>query len=334
MDWSRHLHTTGRALRSAKDFIKARMGSAVASLLGSTTAPETGQLLTVAAFGDNPGRLRMRLYLPPVVPGRPLVVLLHGCGQDAATFAAASGWMEMADRLGFPLVLPEQVDANNRAGCFQWFRPGDSARDCGEAASIAAMTRAAMQRCDSDPGRVFVLGLSAGGAMTVALLAAYPDLFAAGASVAGLPVGTARSALQALTRMAAAGPQRSPGHLATQVRAAAPAGFAGPWPRLSIWQGLADRTVAPTNATLLARQWCALHELAEASALQQVQNGVQHRTWTHPGGRAVRPPVEMWSLPRLAHAYPVDVPRAEPVRFVAQAAVDATAGIARFFGLD
>ena len=76
--------------------------------------------------------------------------------------------------------------------------------------------------------------------MAAAMLAAYPDLFAAGASVAGLPVGAARSGMQAMLRMASAGPDQTPEEWAAQVRAAAPAGFAGPWPRLSIWQGQAD----------------------------------------------------------------------------------------------
>jgi poly(hydroxyalkanoate) depolymerase family esterase len=340
MDWSRHLSKAGRVLGLAKDFAKARLGAAVARLIRPTGRREASRLLTIADFGDNPGQLRMHVHLPPVAPGQPLVVLLHGCGQNAAAFAAASGWMETADRLGFPLILPEQLSGNNRGRCFQWFRPTDTARDGGEAASIAAMTRAAIERFDSDPGRVFILGLSAGGAMAAAMLAAYPDLFAAGATVAGLPVGAARSPLQALTRMAAAGPQRNADEWAAQVHAAAPASFAGPWPRLSIWQGQADRTVAPGNALLLARQWCALHGIIEASALQRVQNGVQHRIWVPPGGRGAKPAVELWSLPRLAHAYPVahaypiDVPRIEPVRFVEQAPVDATAGIARFFGLD
>ncbi|MFL5280992.1 MAG: alpha/beta hydrolase family esterase [Rhodopila sp.] len=334
MDWSRHLRKAGHVLGLAKDFIKARLGTAVATLLRPARPPEASRLLTIVGFGDNPGQLRMHVHLPPVAPGRPVVVLLHECGQNAASFAAASGWMETADRLGFPLILPEQVDANNRGRCFQWFRPKDTARDSGEAASIAAMTRAAIERFDSDPGRVFILGLSAGGAMAAAMLAAYPDLFAAGATVAGMPIGAARSALQALARMATAGPQRSADQWAAQVRAVAPTGFAGPWPRLSIWQGQADRTVASGNAMLLARQWCALHGIVEASALQHVQSGVQHRIWVLPGGRGSRPAVEMWSLPRLAHAYPIDMPRTEPIRFVEPAAVDATAGIARFFGLD
>jgi poly(3-hydroxybutyrate) depolymerase len=134
--------------------------------------------------------------------------------------------------------------------------------------------------------------------------------------------------------MAAAGPRRSANEWAALVHATAPAGFAGPWPRLSIWQGQADRTVAPANAMLLARQWCALHGIPEASALQRVQSGVQHRIWVPSGGRGLKPAVELWFLPRLPHAYPVDELRTEPVRFVEPAHVDAIAGIARFFGLD
>ena len=124
-------------------------------------------------------------------------------------FAEASGWIELADRLRVPLILPEQAEANNAGRCFQWFQPSDTARDAGEAGSIADMTRAAVGRFNSDPRRVFVVGLSAGGAMAAALLAAYPDVFAAGASVAGLPVGAARSGMQAILRMASAGPTKA-----------------------------------------------------------------------------------------------------------------------------
>jgi poly(hydroxyalkanoate) depolymerase family esterase len=327
MNLSRRLRTLWRGIKLVIRIAKAKFDwPTVARSPGNL---ELGGLVSLDGFGDNPGRLRMLAHVPPAVADRPLVVLLHGCGQDAAGFAADSGWTDLADRLGFALIMPEQAERNNAGRCFQWFQPSDTARDAGEAGSIAAMTRAAISRLDSDPGRVFIVGLSAGAAMAVAMLAAYPDLFAAGASVAGLPVGSARSGMQAMLRMASAGPDRTPEQWAREVRAVAPADFAGPWPRLSVWQGQADSTVAPANADLLVTQWRALHGLTAASVAEQVQNGVQHRTW--PDGRQRL--VELWSLPQLPHAYPAGNRVAAPGRFVEPAPVDATAGIARFFGL-
>jgi poly(hydroxyalkanoate) depolymerase family esterase len=363
MNWSSNLRTFRRGVTLATRIAKAQFDGPLVRppARGPSTpvppaAPALGEpsrLVEYNGFGDNPGRLRMRAYVPPAAAGKPLVVLLHGCGQDAAGFAHDSGWTELADRLAFPLILPEQAEANNAGRCFQWFHPSNTARGAGEAGSIAEMTQAAISRFNSDPQRVFVVGLSAGAAMAVALLAAYPDLFAAGASVAGLPVGAARSGMQAIMRMASAGPNQSPEAWAAQVRAAAPAGFAGPWPRLSIWQGQADMTVAPENATLLATQWCALHGLNPAPSAVRVHDGVQHRQWAD----RRQPLVELWSLPHLTHAWPVgespasqrpvgerpalERPAGErltgergvaPGRFVAQAPVDATAEIAEFFG--
>src|SRR5271166_627867 len=212
--------------------------------------PQIGRLVELNGFGDDPGKLRMLAHLPQAAAGRPLVILLHGCAQDAAVFAGDTGWTDLADRLRFPLILPDQAEINMSGRCFDWYRESDTARDAGEAGSIASMTRAAVSHFKSDPERVFILGLSAGGAMTAALLAAYPDLFAAGASVAGVPVGAAQSGMQAIMQMRTCGPDQSPEEWAGRVRAAAPEGFAGPWPRLSIWQGQADTTVAPGNGNL------------------------------------------------------------------------------------
>jgi poly(hydroxyalkanoate) depolymerase family esterase len=328
MKWSRNLRSLTRGVKLATRIVKAKLDGPKAQL--SRPRTQTSRLVEFNGFGDNPGRLRMRAHLPPVAAGRPLVVLLHGCGQDAASFAVDSGWSALSDRLRCPLILPEQADANNAGRCFQWFQPSDTARDAGEACSIADMTRAAISRFDSDPRRVFIVGLSAGGAMAAAMLAAYPDLFAAGASVAGLPVGVARSGMQAILRMASAGPEQSPEAWAARVRDAAPPGFDGPWPRLSVWQGQADKTVAPENGPLLASQWRALQGLADPPSAERVRNGVKHQIWAH-GGQSM---VELWTLPHLPHAYPVGTRAAAPGRFVEPAPVDATAEIARFFGLD
>ncbi len=328
MNWSDNLRTLYRGLKLGGQVVKAKLDKP--RVEPRLTMTEASRLVEMQGFGDNPGHLRMFAYVPGATAGRALVVVLHGCGQDAAQFAADSGWVELADRLHIPLVLPEQREANNAGRCFQWFHPADTARDSGEAGSIAAMTRAAINQFRSDPSRVFIVGLSAGAAMAVAMLAAYPDLFAAGASVAGLPVGAARSSMQAVLRMASAGPKQTSEAWAAQARAAAPIGFNGPWPRLSIWQGQADSTVAPDNATLLTTQWRALHGLDAPAMVEQVRSGVIHRVW--PDGR--KRLVELWSLPLLTHAYPAGSRVVAPGRYIEQAPIDATVALSRFFGLD
>jgi poly(hydroxyalkanoate) depolymerase family esterase len=161
------------------------------------------------------------------------------------------------------------------------------------------MVAASIDRFGSDPARVYVAGLSAGAAMTAALLAAYPDVFAAGAAVAGLPVGAATSTSEALIRMAEAGPARTPAAWAELVRRAAPAGYAGPWPRLSIWHGGADRVVDPGNSRLMAQQWSALHGL-DSGRISDDPSGGSRETWGPQG----HPAVELWTLPGLPHIWP------------------------------
>jgi poly(hydroxyalkanoate) depolymerase family esterase len=308
MRWSRQLRIARRSLRTA---IKAASaGAAVRAKLPVSlrlpswpmpVLPHPG-LVEIPRFGGNPGRLSMLAHLPmqPPIPHRPLIVLLHGCGQPAVRFAHDTGWVDLAGRLGIPLMLPEQSDRNNRARCFNWFLPAHSSRGHGEALSIREMVATAIERFASDPTRVFVAGLSAGGAMAAALLAAYPDVFAGGAAVAGLPVGAARSMTEALRRMAEAGPDRSPAAWAEQVRQAAPADYPGPWPTLSIWRGGADTVVDPANSGLLATQWSSLHGL-DATATETMELlGMRRDRWDAAGETVV----EQWTLPGVGHEWP------------------------------
>ncbi|MBN8872921.1 MAG: PHB depolymerase family esterase [Rhodospirillales bacterium] len=329
MKWSRNLKVLRRGVRLATQIAQAELG------LGTPTAPPARPRRTepgieeVAAFGRNPGRLRMLVRRPKggIKPHQPLIVVLHGCGQDAASFATAAGWAALSDRIGVPLILPVQSDLNHQHRCFRWFQPAHTARGRGEAESIAEMVATGLTRFDADPRRVFVVGLSAGGAMAAALLAAYPELFAAGAVVAGLPVGAAHSPMQALARMAQAGPDQSADAWVAAVREVAPPAHAGPWPRLSIWQGGADTVVDPANASLLALQWRALLGLPETPTTDISRGPIRCRRW----GPAAAPGVELWTIPGLAHGYPIAQGRAAP--FVPLAGVAATTEIAAFWGL-
>lgn len=322
MDWSDGARSLRRGLG-----IASRV--AIAALHEDGSAPSRtglsarGQFTTLPEFGLNPGGLRLCVYTPPtpVKKGAPLIVLLHGCGQDAASFAVATGWTDLADRLKLPLVLPEQRELNNRARCFQWFLPSDTERDHGEAGSIAAMVSAVSTRFKSDPRRIFVAGLSAGGAMAAALLAAYPDLFAAGAVCAGLPVGSAQSAIQALARMAHGPPDCDADEWIARARRIAPHGYTGAWPRLSVWHGEADEVVVAENGRKLAAQWRALHALPE----QPSRTSGARRAW----GDAL----ELWILPDLGHAWPVGRDGGAPARATAPAPVAAVHEIARFWGI-
>jgi poly(hydroxyalkanoate) depolymerase family esterase len=182
------------------------------------------------------------------------------------------------------------------------------------------MVSRAIAHFGSDRGRVFIAGLSAGGAMAASVLAAHPELFSAGAVVAGLPVGTAGNAMAALGRMATGGPDRHPDAWAASVRSTRPKDHAGTWPRLSVWHGASDDIVVPANGEQLAKEWAALHRLPEAPP----DAGGVHRRW----GEAV----EFWRLPGLAHGWPVAA-GGNAGKFTFDNPVPAVPMIARFWGL-
>ena len=212
----------------------------------------------------------------------------------------AGGWSDLAARLGFALLLPEQRRANNPKRCFNWFTAGDTRRDAGEALSIRQMVDRMVAGYALDPGRVYVEGLSAGGAMAVAVLAAYPELFAGGAIIGGVPYGAATSARQARPAMAGRLDRRPAGGWGDAVRAASP--HRGPWPRVSIWHGDADPSVNPVNAERLAEQWIELHGLASKPTLEERDGAHLRRVWCGPDGEAL---VESHTIAGMAHGAPI-----------------------------
>jgi poly(hydroxyalkanoate) depolymerase family esterase len=264
-------------------------------------AAPAGRLTAFEGFGSNPGALGAYTYVPPgLAAGAALVVVLHGCTQNAAGYDLGTGWSMLADQGGFALLFPEQRRANNGNLCFNWFDPADIARTGGEAQSIAQMVETLAAAHAIDRAKVFVTGLSAGGAMTAVMLATYPDLFAAGAIIGGLPYGCAATVPQALDRMRGHGGP-SDADAAAAVRRAR--GDATALPAVSIWQGSADMTVVPVNADRLAAQWRGVHGLSAAPTETEHGATWEHRIWRDDAGRAT---VEQWNIASMGHGVPID----------------------------
>jgi poly(hydroxyalkanoate) depolymerase family esterase len=267
----------------------------------SVNSAQGGRLTELSGFGTNPGALAGWVHVPQGLPeGAALVVVLHGCTQSAAGYDRGSGWSELADSHGFAVLFPEQARGNNANLCFNWYQPGDARRGRGEAASIAQMIGHLQAEYGVDPARVFINGLSAGGAMTAVMLAAYPELFAGGAIIAGLPFATANTLPQALERMRGqGGPGRST--LAARTRDAAP--NKGPPPPLSVWHGTRDTIVDPANATTIVDVWRDLHGIGAAAGETERVGAHMVTRWRNPSGRTV---VERFDIHGMGHGTPLD----------------------------
>jgi feruloyl esterase len=295
--------------------------------------PVPSRLQPVASFGTNPGNLRMYEYAPKTVgPSPALVVVLHGCTQTAAGYDHGTGWSTLADEHGFVLLYPEQQAANNPKTCFNWFEPGDIRRDAGEAKSIRQMIDWMIAEHGVDRSRVYVTGLSAGGAMAGVMLATYPEVFAGGAIIAGLPYGTAGNVQEALSSMFQ-GRTKDARQWGDLVRAASP--HRGPWPRVSVWHGGADTTVKPTNSTETVKQWSDVHGVSGTPALESKGPGFTRQVWRNGAGEEV---VESFTLAGMAHGTPLAAGVGEGQSgvagpFLLDVGVSSTHHIAKFFGL-
>jgi len=307
--------------------------NALAGLGRSLRPAVASPLIEVTGFGANPGDLRMFSYLPENLPSAPaLVVVLHGCGQTAAGYDLGAGWSTMAKRYGFALLMPEQKASNNAQGCFNWFNPEDTARGCGEAASIRQMIARIAGDAGIDARRIFVTGLSAGGAMTTAMLATYPEVFAGGAVIAGLPFGVASNVREALNGMYQS-PSRAAGELGDLVRNASY--HKGPWPKLSVWHGSADRTVNPANANEIVKQWLDLHGLPATPMSEGVVDGYPRQIWWNADGETI---IESYTITDMAHGTPLGVADNDERygaqgAFLIEAGISSSYHIANFFGL-
>jgi poly(hydroxyalkanoate) depolymerase family esterase len=290
-------------------------------------------LVETTDFGSNPGALRMFSFVPGGHQQPPaLVVVLHGCGQSAAGYDLGAGWSTLAKHYGFVLLMPEQQPANNANGCFNWFNPEDTARDSGEACSVRQMIARIVREHKVDDRRIFVTGLSAGGAMTSVMLATYPEVFAGGAVIAGLPFGVASNVREALNGMFQSH-SRPASELGDLVRHAT--NHKGPWPKISVWHGSADRTVNPANANEIVKQWLDLHHLPSTPMSETNVDGYPRQIWWNADGETV---VECYTITDMAHGTPLgtadnDQRYGAQGAFLIDAGISSSYHIANFFGL-
>lgn len=263
---------------------------------------------------------------------RALVVVLHGCGQTAAAYDLGAGWSTLARHYGFALLMPEQQRVNNGNTCFNWFSPEDTVRGSGEAHSIREMIAHMVEAHRINHRRVFITGLSAGGGMTSVMLATYPEVFAAGAVIAGLPYGIASNLREALEGMFHS-PARPARELGDLVRSASDHG--GPWPKVSVWHGSADRTVNPGNANEIVKQWLDLHDLPDAPMAETVVDGYPRQAWWNKDGETL---VESFAITDMAHGTPLGIADNDQRygvegAFLIEAGISSSYHIAKFFGL-
>lgn len=241
------------------------------------------------------GTRRYRLYIPASAAKRPrgLLVMLHGCKQNPDDFATGTSMNTVAEANGILVAYPGQTGADNASSCWNWFLPGDQERNSGEPSIIAGLTREIMSEFDVERDKVFVAGLSAGGAMAAVMGEAYPDIFSAVGIHSGLACGSANDVMSAFSAM------RGDSGLAARNPTRAAAGAM----RKIVFHGAADRTVHPSNADRIVA--AAAPYLAEASVREDAVHSAGGRTSTRRvfADRAGVPIVEDWRIDAGGHAW-------------------------------
>lgn len=289
-------HSEPRAARQPRNTLRETLATAAAQGLPhrGTTAPVAPDLPKGAQFlslthRSTHGSRAYRLYVPARIPdGRmPLVVMLHGCTQSPEDFAVGTGMNALAEEFGCLIAWPAQPQGANAQKCWNWFRPEDQGRDRGEPALIAGIVRDILRDHPADPARVYVAGLSAGGAAAAIMGAAYPDLFAAVGVHSGLPVGGAQDMVTAFAAMRSGAAGKS---------------HAAPVPTI-VFHGAADATVHPANGAAVIAQAVQAHSGVERTHVSGVGNGgrtYQQTSHATGDGRSI---AEHWEIDGAGHAW-------------------------------
>lgn len=243
------------SLAQATAVLRRTLAGAPAGAAGRR-APAPGEAparcrMSTGAFSGAAGRRVYKTYIPPgqSTQGMPVLVMLHGCKQDPDDFAAGTRMNALADESGFVVVYPAQSTQANVSACWNWFHDAHQRRDQGEPALIAGITREAIAQHGLDGRRVYVAGLSAGGAMAAVMGATYPELYSAVGVHSGLGYASAQDLPSALAAMRGSGSRRRPG-------------AAAPHARTIVFHGDGDTTVHPSNG-----------EHAMSGTLERVERG-------------------------------------------------------------
>jgi poly(hydroxyalkanoate) depolymerase family esterase len=259
--------------------------------------PDGAQFLS-RSFACPAGSRTYKLYVPRhAAPGkRPLLVMLHGGTQDADDFAAGTQMNVLAEKHGLIVAYPSQSKSANASMCWNWFKPEDQMRGAGEPSIIAGITAEIIANYDVDPDRVFVAGLSAGGAMAAVMAATYPDVYAAVGVHSGLPYRSATDVASAFAAM-----RGDPGLRRPRQRNARGAADHCLRIRTIIFHGEADRIVHPSNASKIVEAQAKIGGRAERAKAQHSANRAYTRTVIRDEtGLAV---VEQWLIHGSGHAW-------------------------------
>ena len=294
----------------------------------TTTAPAIAAAVperwTDGSFTHQGRTLAYKLYVPPSAAGdaiapRPMVLMLHGCTQDPADFAAGTQMNTLARELGVVVVYPAQAQRANAQSCWNWFKPQHQQRGRGEPALLVALTASVMAENHVDPARVYVAGLSAGGAMADILGRCYPDVFAAVGVHSGLPSGAATDVMGALSVM------RSGAGAA--VRATAVASDVAAMPPLIVFHGDADTTVNSRNGDAVVGAALGASPPAPRLAEGSSMAGQRFTRSIYPAA-AGRNAIEHWRLHGGGHAWSGGSTQGS---FTEPAGADASTEMLRFF---
>ena len=292
----------------------------------SIVVPAGGQFVE-RSYTNRAGTRAYKLYVPSGYVGQevPLVVMLHGCTQNPDDFATGTHMNALAEEHTFLVAYPAQGQNANMSKCWNWFQAADQQRGQGEPSLIAGITCEVVGEYNVDPGRVYLTGMSAGGAMAAILGAAYPDLYAAVGVHSGLAPGAAQDLSSAFTAMQRGGP--------ADVRRGTPFGEPAPTVPAIVFHGDRDTTVHPRNADHLLTHYQAADarngKLASPVTARkgQVPGGYAYTCATHHDaeGRAV---LEQWTVHGLGHAWSGG---SSPGSYTDPKGPDASAEMLRFF---